>query len=111
MHGAGAAQACPAAELGAGHLQLIADDPEQRRVVGRVDLTRLTVDGERDHVPSVAVAVELSRRAHLLRMRTLFTFSLTGSCSPLLAAVKKPYSISGKRRLTALAVNGLLFQR
>jgi len=37
MHGAGAAQACPAAEFGAGHLQLLADDPEQRRVVGRVD--------------------------------------------------------------------------
>ena len=38
MHGAGAAQADAAAELGAGHLQLLADDPEQRRVVGRVDL-------------------------------------------------------------------------
>ena len=100
MHGAGAAQAGAATELGAGHLQLLADDPEQRRVVGRVDLTRLTVDGERDHVPSVAVAVELSRRAHRLRMRTLFTFysSLAGSCSPPLAAVKKRYSISGKRR-------------
>src|SRR5258708_16939175 len=46
-------------------------------------------------------------------MRTLFTItsSLAGSCSPLLAAVKKRYSISGKRRLTARAVNGLLFQR
>src|SRR3977135_4750998 len=46
-------------------------------------------------------------------MRTLFTitFSLAGSCSPLLAAVKKRYSISGKRRLTAPAVNRLLFQR
>src|SRR5258708_32982788 len=65
MHGAGAAQAGAAAELGAGHLQLLADDPEQRRVVGSVDLTRLTVDGECDHVSSVAVAVELSRRAHL----------------------------------------------
>src|SRR5258708_38063407 len=46
-------------------------------------------------------------------MRTLFTItsSLAGSCSPLLAAVKKRYSISEKRRLTALAVNRLLFQR
>src|SRR5258708_20938078 len=45
-------------------------------------------------------------------MRTLFTItsSLAGSCSPLLAAVKKRYSISEKRRLTALAVNRLLFQ-
>src|SRR5258708_25844853 len=111
MHGACAAQAGAAAELGAGHLQLLADDPEQRRVVGSVDLTRLTVDGERDHVSSVAVAVELSRRAHLLGMPTLFTSSLAGSCSPLLAAVKKRYSISGKRRLTALAVHGFLFQR
>src|ERR1700704_4205741 len=49
-------------------------------------------------------------------MRTLSTiafsaFSLAGSCSPLLAAVKKRYSISGKRRSTAPAVNRLLFQR
>src|SRR6202040_646181 len=93
MHGAGAAQAGAAAELGSGHLQLLADGPEQRRVVGRVDLARLTVDGERDHVSSVAVAVELSRRAHLFGCVLFFTIasSLARSCSALLAAVKKRY--------------------
>jgi len=43
LHGAGAAQAGAAAELGTGHLQLVADDPEQGRILGRVDLARLAV--------------------------------------------------------------------
>ena len=36
MHGAGAAKAAAAAEFRAGHLEMFADDPEQRRAVGRV---------------------------------------------------------------------------
>jgi hypothetical protein len=47
VNGAGAAQAGAAAELGAGHLQLFADDPEQRRIVGRLD----------GHIPSVDVEI------------------------------------------------------
>ena len=37
VNGAGATQAGTAPELGAGHLQLFADGPEQRRVVRRLD--------------------------------------------------------------------------
>ena len=44
---AGAAQAGAAAEFRAGHLQLFADDPEQRRIVRRLD----------GHIPSVDIEI------------------------------------------------------
>src|SRR5262249_13124880 len=70
MHRAGAAKARAAAELGAGHLQLLADDPQERRVVGSIDLPRLPIDNERDHVSSVADA-EIARRDSPDRPRRL----------------------------------------
>src|SRR5262249_15933812 len=70
MHRAGAAKARAAAELGAGHLQLLADDPQERRVVGSIDLPRLPIDDERDHVSSVADA-EIARRDSPDRPRRL----------------------------------------
>ncbi len=47
MNRAGAAQAGATAEFCTGHLQLFADGPEQRRIVGRFD----------GHTPSVDVEV------------------------------------------------------
>jgi hypothetical protein len=44
---AGAAETCAATEFGTGHLQLLANDPEQRRIVGRLD----------GHIPSVDVQI------------------------------------------------------
>ena len=44
---AGAAQAGAATEFRTGHLQLLADDPEQRRIVGRLD----------GHIPSVDIQI------------------------------------------------------
>src|SRR5882757_4212117 len=44
---ASATKARAATELGAGHLQLLADDPQQRRVVGRLD----------GHIPSVDIEI------------------------------------------------------
>src|SRR5712675_943922 len=63
---AGAAQAGTAAEFRAGHLQLFADDPEQRRIVGRLDGHIPSVDVQGSHVPSegrcpsVNMAIRLS---------------------------------------------------
>src|SRR5262249_59568569 len=54
MHRAGAAKARAAAELGAGHLQLLADDPQERRVVGGVPPPPPPLDEEREHVSSLA---------------------------------------------------------
>ena len=44
MDHAGAAQADAAAELGAGELQLFADDPEKRGMGRRVRVRRLAID-------------------------------------------------------------------
>ena len=44
---AGAAETCAATEFRTGHLQLFADDPEQRRIVGRLD----------GHIPSVDIQI------------------------------------------------------
>src|SRR5690606_21816927 len=44
MHRAGAAQRHAAAELGAGHAQLVTQRPEQRHVVGDVEVPGLTID-------------------------------------------------------------------
>ena len=49
MHRARAAQLRAAAELGAGHAERVAQDPEQRRVRIGVDLTGLAVDGDAGH--------------------------------------------------------------
>jgi hypothetical protein len=50
MHGAGAAQPYAAAEFRPGHLQMFANDPQERRVAGHIDDTIETVDGENSHV-------------------------------------------------------------
>ena len=44
VHGAGAAQRHAAAELGAGEAQLVAQRPQQRGVVGEVDVVAPAVD-------------------------------------------------------------------
>src|SRR5215470_8034519 len=44
---ASTAQTSTAAELGAGHLQLLADDPQQRRIIGRFD----------GHIPSINIEI------------------------------------------------------
>src|SRR5262245_59153695 len=46
MHHAGAAQAGAAAELGAGELELLADDPKKRRRCRRIRIRRRAVDLE-----------------------------------------------------------------
>src|SRR2546425_455823 len=46
---AGAAQARAAAEFRAGHVQHVAQRPQQRRVVGDIEVAGLSVDVERDH--------------------------------------------------------------
>jgi hypothetical protein len=53
MHRTGAAQTGAATELRPGHLQMLADDPQQRRVVLGVDLLLLAIDGECQHGSSV----------------------------------------------------------
>src|SRR5947208_14782058 len=47
MNRAGAAETCAATEFRTDHLQLLADDPEQRRIVGRLD----------GHIPSVDIEI------------------------------------------------------
>jgi hypothetical protein len=49
VHGAGAAQRRAATELGAGHIQVIAQGPQNRRRRIGVDLHILTVDVQSDH--------------------------------------------------------------
>src|SRR5262249_23751201 len=72
MHRAGTAQSRTAAGLGAGHLQLLADDPEQWGVVRRIDLARLTVDDECDHVSSMAdTAIAVARALMAVRILLL----------------------------------------
>ncbi|MGY2915201.1 hypothetical protein ACVWYP_000831 [Bradyrhizobium sp. USDA 3262] len=44
---AGATQTGAATEFGARHLQLLADDPKQRRIIGRLD----------GHIPSVDIEI------------------------------------------------------
>ncbi len=44
---AGAAETCAATEFGTVHLQLLANDPEQRRIVGGLD----------GHIPSVDIEI------------------------------------------------------
>jgi hypothetical protein len=53
MHGAGAALRDAAAEFGAGQSDLIANDPEQRRLRLDVELMRVAVDGDGDHEMSL----------------------------------------------------------
>src|SRR6185312_6396582 len=49
MYRTGAAQSGAATELRPGHLQVLANDPQQGRVVLDIDLLLLTVDGESEH--------------------------------------------------------------
>jgi hypothetical protein len=53
MDGAGAAQPGATTVFGAGQADVIADDPEQRRVGGGIDGHRPAVQRERDHEPSL----------------------------------------------------------
>jgi hypothetical protein len=49
MHGAGAAQRPPAAELGAGHAGDVAQIPEKRRLRVAAEVLRFAIDGELAH--------------------------------------------------------------
>jgi hypothetical protein len=49
VHGAGAAGRDPAAELGTGQLEMLAQHPQQRRVAVDPDLLALTIEGEGGH--------------------------------------------------------------
>src|SRR5262249_46499239 len=89
MHGAGAAEPCAATELGACHLQMLADDPQQGRVVVDIDLLGLAVDGECDHVSSVAVRlVSLEPTRASLGMRTLLFFVSWQSVMPIVHSAR-----------------------
>src|SRR5262249_24874930 len=73
--------------------QLFADDPQQGRVVSSIDLPRLPIDDERDHVSSVADA-EIARRdspgsattassgTPHARLHSVFLLLLTGDLDP-----------------------------
>jgi hypothetical protein len=50
VNGAGAAQARAASEFRSGHLQLLADGPEQRGVTRRIDGLTLSVDIQSSHL-------------------------------------------------------------
>src|SRR3546814_20713049 len=50
MHGASTAHRHATAEFGAGQPELVADDPEQRRVLGNVEITFLAIDLKLHHV-------------------------------------------------------------
>ena len=50
MNGAGTTLGHPAAELGAGEPQHIAQHPEQGHIVGDIDVASLAVDDERYHL-------------------------------------------------------------
>src|SRR3546814_16866879 len=50
MHGASTAHRHATAEFGAGQPELVADDPEQRRVLGHVAITFLAIDLKLHHV-------------------------------------------------------------
>ena len=52
VDGAGATQAGAAAELCAGHPQMLADDPQQGRVTRYVDRMIMPIDVQGDHTPS-----------------------------------------------------------
>jgi len=59
VHGAGAAQPDAAAELASGQAEMLAHHPQQRHVLGPVELGSLAVDGKRNrHVlaPQFCVA-------------------------------------------------------
>src|SRR6266851_2581557 len=65
-----AAQARAAAEFRAGHLQMLAHDPEKRRVVRHVDDAPEAVDGQDPHgIPSFAPAIRSDRRLGAERLR------------------------------------------
>jgi hypothetical protein len=60
VDGAGAAEAAPAAELGADEIEVVAEDPEQRRVGIGIDLHRAVIDGQRNHGHAVYYAAAAS---------------------------------------------------
>ena len=78
MNRAGAAQARTATELRTGHLQLLADDPQQRRIVGRLDGHIPPIDSEIWHRVSPSGAGS--------RLRRQFTFLGIGRHPPELYA-------------------------
>src|SRR6267378_5503409 len=64
LDSARAAKARAAAELRAGHVQYVAQRPQQRRVFGDVDVAGLAVYVEPDHCASPIVAGDVRTRAH-----------------------------------------------
>ena len=69
MHGAGAAEAAAAAELGADEIEVIAQDPEQRRLRIDVELDGAVVDGQRN-----------DGHASVIRRRPSFSFIWDEKC-------------------------------
>src|SRR5262245_36573638 len=105
MHGARAAGADTAAELGARQADKVADHPKQRHLRIGIDVVQGAVDLDLLHMNSLFVVVDRfdqmqSNKALIRRLRASGASSISSSCrtdAPKLIA-------TGKTNLTALAV-------
>src|SRR3954465_7813274 len=97
MHRAGAAQARAATELGTGHLQMLADYPEQGRVVLDIGLLLLAVDGECQHVPSGRLGL-VGSATRAVVFPNAHSILVAPSVVPIPEDVKERYSISARRQ-------------
>ena len=80
----GATQAGAATEFRAGHLQMLADDPQQGRVIRYVDRMVMPIDIQGDHTPSKGGF--LKSRTAASRFRDVAGFRLPERCGPPFAA-------------------------